>query len=126
MRFFAALALFGAIAAAAEETVSIKDLSIREENGSVSWASLTIVEPDVKCSASAADFGDSVTVCGETKYRFGVKGSGESKFTLTIAKETGLAVGIMGSTEVQPYCHAGGNGAIQCAQTGDISVTMRT
>ncbi|KAL1626456.1 hypothetical protein SLS56_006767 [Neofusicoccum ribis] len=127
MRFFtiAAPAFLGALATASE-VVQIKDLSIRDNNG-IQATSFTIQPANVQCSATTASAlaNKSVVICGESKYRFAIDGA-NSKYSLTLYKETAPGAGITGTIEVQPYCHAGGNGAndFVCTQVSDISVAI--
>ncbi|KAB2569337.1 putative major allergen alt protein [Lasiodiplodia theobromae] len=128
MRFTTVAAFLGAVAtatAATTETVTVKDLSIRDNEG-IQSASFKLAEANVECSDDGTELkGDGVAACGETKYRFGLTGA-NSQYKLTVYKELGTAFGIMGTVDVQPYCHAGGNGAndFVCTQVSDITVTL--
>ncbi|KAF2141674.1 uncharacterized protein K452DRAFT_287626 [Aplosporella prunicola CBS 121167] len=125
MRFFAVAvpAVFGALAFADQETVTVKDLTIRDNNG-IQMAEFSLQEPNVKCSGNDFTNGNVVT-CGESKYRFTVTGS-NSDYKLTLYHETGLAAGRTGSAKAPVYCHAGGNGQndFVCSQVDDLKVTL--
>ncbi|KAK7726293.1 hypothetical protein SLS57_003379 [Botryosphaeria dothidea] len=123
MRFFAITALFGAVAVAAE-TATVTDLSIRDNNG-IQSASFKVAGVECSSTDAAVFTNNEAVVCGESAYRFRLQGS-NSKYDLTLYKQTGTAVGITGTTTVQPYCHAGGNGQndFVCTQVGDITVNL--
>ncbi|KAL1627539.1 hypothetical protein SLS56_006363 [Neofusicoccum ribis] len=128
MRFFAATAALVGLAAAYSETVQIKDLSVRDTSDAIQSATFTIQPDGVQCSAtSAADLASDVAVvCGESAYRFELRDGSNGHYALTIYKQTAPGAGLYGSTEIAPYCHAGGNGQddFVCQQTGDVEVTI--
>ncbi|KAK7700213.1 hypothetical protein SLS57_012156 [Botryosphaeria dothidea] len=129
MRFFAVATLFAIGAVASTETVQIKDATIRD-NGDIQSASFTIQPANVKCeSTKAADFtADSAILCGDSAYRFELKDGSNGKYALTIHKQTGVAVGLSGTTEFGVVAHAGGAGAndMVVQPAGDVSVTIKS
>jgi hypothetical protein len=92
MRFstIAALAVFAAFAAASNETVTVENLTIRDNDG-IQAADLTLQPANVTCSANGSALVDySVALCGNSKYRFAVNGS-HSVYGLRLYKELGIA-----------------------------------
>ncbi|KAF2137035.1 uncharacterized protein K452DRAFT_291944 [Aplosporella prunicola CBS 121167] len=127
MQFFAATAiLFAGIAAA--ETITVKDLSIRDNKG-IQAATFTINPGNIECSATkAADIAPpKIQQCGVSHYYFNVAGS-DSKYTINFTEDLKKGpVGGEGKAENVPVvCHAGGNGPddFVCTQVGDISVDI--
>jgi hypothetical protein len=92
MRFstIAVLAVFAAFAAASNETVTVENLTIRDNDG-IQAAELTLQPANVTCSANGSALADySVALCGDSKYRFAVNGS-NSVYDLRLYKELGVA-----------------------------------
>jgi hypothetical protein len=92
MRFstLAIPSLFAVLAAASSETVTIENLSIRDNDG-IQSASLTIQPANVTCSADGTALANyAVALCGDSAYRFAVNGS-DSAYDLRLYKELGTA-----------------------------------
>ena len=92
MRFttLAATSIFTLLVAASEETVSVENLYIRQNNG-IQAASLELQPANVTCSADGSALVNySVAGCGASKYRFAVNGS-DSTYGLRLYKELGPA-----------------------------------
>lgn len=92
MRFsiLAIPSLFALLAAASEETVTIENLFIRDNNG-IQSAGLTIQPANVNCSADATELaGFAVASCGESVYRFAVNGT-DNAYDVRIYKALGVA-----------------------------------
>jgi hypothetical protein len=82
--------LFVALAVASNETVTVENLTIRDNDG-IQAASLTLQPANVTCSADGSALVDySVALCGDSKYRFAVNGS-DSVYGLRLYKELGVA-----------------------------------
>ena len=93
MRFstITASALFAAFAAASNETVSVENLSIRDNDGIVA-ASMTLQPANVECSSgdAAALSGFKTVSCGDTVYSFAVNGTA-SDYNIRLYKALGPA-----------------------------------
>jgi len=92
MRFssLAVPVVFAALAAASNETVTVENLSIRDNDG-IQGAELTLQPANVTCSANGSALVNfSVALCGDSKYRFAVNGS-NSVYDLRLYKELGPA-----------------------------------
>ncbi|KAN0117168.1 hypothetical protein V8E51_003145 [Hyaloscypha variabilis] len=119
-------AVFAALAAASNETVTVENLTIRDNDG-IQAAELTLQPANVTCSANGSELVNySVALCGNSKYRFAVNGS-NSVYGLRLYKELGVAFGLYGEADHVPvYCHAGGNGQddFVCDQVAALEVTI--
>jgi hypothetical protein len=83
-------AVFAALAAASNETVTVENLTIRDNDG-VQAAELTLQPANVTCSANGSELVNySVALCGNSNYRFAVNGS-NSVYGLRLYKELGVA-----------------------------------
>lgn len=93
MRFsttFAIPSLFAVLAAASEETVTLENLYIRDNNG-IQAASFVVQPANVTCSANGEAVANySVATCGDSKYRFAVNGT-VSNYNMRLYKELGIA-----------------------------------
>ncbi|EKG10566.1 hypothetical protein MPH_12424 [Macrophomina phaseolina MS6] len=95
MRFFATVAVFGAVALASE-TVQVKEATIHYNGEAPTAADFTIQPANVKCSSSsAADLASDVAVtCGDSPYRFELRNGGNGELAVTIHKQTAPATTI--------------------------------
>ncbi|KKY16327.1 putative protein elicitor [Diplodia seriata] len=131
MRFFAtvatAAAVFGA-AAFADETVQLKDITVRVTGSEPQAASFTAQPDNVTCSATTPDDLKNVAVCGDSAYRFGLKNGSNGFWALTVYKQTAPAAGLSATKEIQPtHCHAGGNGADDnVCDVADTEITLKS
>jgi hypothetical protein len=83
-------AVFAALAAASNETVTVENFTIRDNDG-IQAAELTLQPAHVTCSANGSEmFNYSVALCGNSKYRFAINGS-NSVYGLRLYKELGVA-----------------------------------
>ena len=89
MRFstIAIPAFFGALAAASNETVSIKDFGLRQNNGTVQAAWFNVEPENVYCSGNTTAQLDGVITCGQSAFRFYLEGDNLSEYNLTVYKQ---------------------------------------
>ncbi|KAF4300958.1 putative major allergen-like protein [Botryosphaeria dothidea] len=124
---FLTIAAFAATLAAAADTVSVKDLSVRKNNGLQS-ASFTVQPSGDACSSTdaASLVYPRINQCGTGLYYFQIQEGESDAFKLTITKKVGMNSVTNATVDVPTYCHAGGNGAddFVCSQVGDASGTM--
>ncbi|EKG22555.1 hypothetical protein MPH_00128 [Macrophomina phaseolina MS6] len=123
MQFFALIASAATLAAAAD-TFSVKDFGARKTDALQS-VSFTIQPDAVECSAAdpASLVYPRINQCGNSLYYFQIQNV-ESTAQLTVTKKVGMNSVVNATIAVPVYCHAGGNGATQCAQTADASATF--
>ncbi|KAH7042749.1 hypothetical protein B0J12DRAFT_672930 [Macrophomina phaseolina] len=112
MRFFATVAVFGAVALASE-TVQVKEATIHYNGEAPTAADFTIQPANVKCSSSsAADLASDVAVtCGDSPYRFELRNGGNGELAVTIHKQKDdNSTGLSGTTQFLVKQAEGGNG----------------
>ncbi|OJD33159.1 major allergen alt [Diplodia corticola] len=129
MKFTTATALFFAGLVAAE-TVSVTDLTIRDNNGLQS-VSFKVAGTDCSSTDAASLANNGANACGDGNppvFTYSVEKTEGSEYQLYLHKNVdGSVRGLNGGAKAPVNCRAGGNGASDnvCQQTGDFSVDLQ-
>ncbi|KAF4313359.1 hypothetical protein GTA08_BOTSDO01658 [Botryosphaeria dothidea] len=117
MQFFATIAAFAGLAAAAKVT----DAIIRDNSG-INMAQFTV--DGVKCTASEGQLGSRQIACPGSAFSWHIHGS-NSDYTLTLFKGINSDAP-SGYGKVPVACRAGGAGANDkvCDQTSEVTIDI--